>query len=522
MNNNRDSIKKTDKRSEYEVVEDAFEDEPLPPHQRVLKSKEFLPKFGSVDFRTGDLGFRGAPVGSNNGRIYVCDRPYHVAIEAATGKGKSRSITIPCAELCCYMGESVVYITTKSGDIGQMDDFARKKGVKPVILNFSNPEYSDSTDIMSLIKEIRCSDNPWDRLKGEVLASRIANIAMDIDHIHTMNEEWILGTMMICLGLLLFGVDKLPGKACNTLALAQVLDALMDDDDNDIKSAVLRDPKYKNFLSAILLSSAHVTKEGYKSVFYSKVMSSLCNPVYATILNGGDADITHLDEKPGMVIMVVSEGDYSSMITASIVLTIMHMAMVNRIESSVTARAATKVNIILDEFGSMYLPQIADWSSQGRARGFVYYLAYQSEGQIVDKYGPGLTESILSNCRLKIFMGSQNNEVIARYVSQLGTLKEDPLIAADQLRKMSNGQALVLCDGLDPYFGRMADFSTIVPLYPLRREKKEFHDVPIPNLSMWYDGCDESDLFTCDQIEPDSLEDIKTTHAVDALRILHT
>ncbi len=502
----------------YVINEDVFEDEPLPSHQRMQKSEEFLIKFGSVDFRTGELGSCGTPVGSNGEKVYVCSKPYHVAIEAATGKGKSRSITIPCAELCCNSGESVVYVTTKSGDIGQLYDFAKERGVGPVVLDFSNPEYSDSIDIMSFLKEARCSADPWERLNGEVLASRIANIAIDPSRF-TTNVEWVLGTMMVCTGLLLFGVDKLPGSACNTLALAQVLEELISDDDNPVKDAVCEDPKYRDLFSPILLSSAHVTKEGYKSVFYSTVMSSLCNPVYAPVLNKADADFTHLDERPGMVIMVVSEGDYSSMITASVVLTIMHMAMVNRIESSATARSATKVNFIIDEFGSLFLPQIGDWLSQGRARGFSYTLAYQSEGQIIEKYGAGLTESILSNCRLKIFMGSQNSKVIDKYVSQLGT-SDGPLISADQLRKMSGGQALILCDGMDPYFGRMIDFSTVVQLYPLKREKREFHAVRIPDLSKWHDGCEESELFIREDGSP-SIEDLSASSAIDALRALH-
>lgn len=504
MNESLSDEKKPIREQEFTIVDDAFEDEPLPSHQKLLSSKEFLRKFKYVDFKDGKIGCCGVPVGSNSGRIYVCDEPFHVALEAATGRGKSRGVTLPYSATCCLNGESQVYITTKSSDVGYIYDEAKQNGQEPVVFNFVNPELSDSTNILSVLKIFRSSDNPWAKLKGEILANRIANIAIDAYQSRTGNFEWVIGTMMVCYGLLLFAVDHLPGRTCNTLALAQILDALIDDKDTEVKKEVLKNPKYKNLLSPILLSEAMTTKEGYKSVFYSMAMSSLCNPAYAQILSGGDKDVTHLDEKPGTVIMLVSEGDYSSMTAASILLTVMHMAMIDRIESSPTARAKVRVNIIIDEFGMMYLPMIDEWLSQGRVRGLRYLLSFQSEGQLLETYGVGLTQSILANCRLKIFMGSQDKDSIDKYVSQLGTMKEDPLISADQLRKMNCGQALVLCDGMDPYFGKMADFSTQVPLYPLIREKQEYREVPIPDVTKWYKGCEEQDLLMC--WDPESAE----------------
>jgi len=60
---------------------------------------------------------------------------------------------------------------------------------------------------------------------------------------------------------------------------------------------------------------------------------------------------------------------------------------------------------------------------------------------------------------------------------------------------MTRGQAVVMCDGTDPYFGRMLDISTVVELYPLHCENQPYYDVPIPNVLKWHEGCEESELY---------------------------
>jgi len=110
----------SDLNDEYVFVDGEYSDEKLPSHQRLLTSEEFLPRFKCVDFKNGEVRYCGTPVGSNKGKAYVCDRHFHVLVEGASGKGKSRGVTIPACDTCIEMGQSVCYVTTKTSDVGYL------------------------------------------------------------------------------------------------------------------------------------------------------------------------------------------------------------------------------------------------------------------------------------------------------------------------------------------------------------------------------------------------------------------
>lgn len=74
----------------------------------------------------------------------------------------------------------------------------------------------------------------------------------------------------------------------------------------------------------------------------------------------------------------------------------------------------------MDEFPTLYLPDITKWMSEERENGLVPILGYQFAPQMENKYGKDLTRTILGDCATKFVFNPQEQGTAEDYSKYFG------------------------------------------------------------------------------------------------------
>ncbi len=130
------------------------------------------------------------------------------------------------------------------------------------------------------------------------------------------------------------------------------------------------------------------------------------------------------------------------------------------------------LGIFLDEFRSIYLPDVESWINRNAEYGMFMMLGYQSDSQLKIRYDKDKADSILSACGTKVVFNTGHPETAEKFARSLGekeviystrsrsrgknrsiteteNTKKVPLVTGEQINRFGQGKCIIKNPGYD-------------------------------------------------------------------------
>ncbi|PAD71352.1 VirD4-like conjugal transfer protein, CD1115 family [Paenibacillus campinasensis] len=371
----------------------------------IWKMKEFVLAGGIV---------LGAVLAGRNPFAYVDASDSNTIIVGATRSGKSRRVILPTIYMLAHAGESMVITDPKGELFDRTSGFLKEKGYKISCLDFRKPGYGNRTNYMEPVLEaLRKGDialatkYAWSIAhmfvyqkpganKGEdiwrdgpesVIAALILAVAMEAPK-EEQKHMYSVYKMLVELGR----VKKviLGGKIIEYVPLNEYFESLPVDH-----------PARDAYATAFL------APERTRGSFFSSASALLrlfADPNIAYLTSKQDHDLTDVGKEKTAVYLIIPDEDTTRHPYAALYVNQTYDALVEYANQS-GGRLPVRVNMLLDEFGNM--PPFPDFDTKltvSLGRGVRWNMVIQAYGQLVEKYGANITETIKSNAQNTVYL----------------------------------------------------------------------------------------------------------------------
>lgn len=249
--------------------------------------------------------------------------------------------------------------------------------------------------------------------------------------------------------------------------------------------------KVRGLVNAVLVTSDRTLTSYISSVL--EYMQQLSDDGIMALTSESELDISDLDERPNAVFIIVPDERVTRHRFVTLFITQTYKELVEKANSNFrrgeTENVILKRNIyyVLDEWGN--LPRIENMDGMitvSRSRGVRFLLVLQSFSQIASKYGREVSDTIKSNCNVKIFIGSDDADTRKEFSELCGQKKikslsvnthidssasgntgagNRPLITPSMLERLNGegkGDAIVSVRGYEPIW------TSFTPSYKLK------------------------------------------------------
>lgn len=163
-------------------------------------------------------------------------------------------------------------------------------------------------------------------------------------------------------------------------------------------------------------------------------------------MSENELDISDLDERPNAVFVIVPDERVTRHRFVTLFITQTYKELVEKANLNFrrgkTESVILKRNVyyVLDEWGN--LPRIDNMDGMitvSRSRGIRFLLVLQSFSQIASKYGHEISDTIKSNCNVKLFVGSDDAETRKEFSELCGQKKIKNLSVSTHIETSASG-----------------------------------------------------------------------------------
>ncbi len=250
----------------------------------------------------------------------------------------------------------------------------------------------------------------------------------------------------------------------------------------------------KNLGSQYANNKAESMRDSFKSMAIT-FLNKLNGLEY--LLGENEFDFTEFTSKPTAIFLIIPDESDTRYSIATMFISLLYTSLTREASMSKDSKLQREVFFLLDEFANLpKFENIAKWISISRSRGIYFLLMIQSLGQLIDRYGQGVTSTIQTQCQLNVYLGTTDKETQKYYEYQLGTetvrqrsisaksvtgetnsasenLTGKPLVRTDELGRIKPGEAYIMAfqefpaktnlipifyPSLDKYKGYKAEF----------------------------------------------------------------
>ena len=186
------------------------------------------------------------------------------------------------------------------------------------------------------------------------------------------------------------------------------------------------------------------------------------------LLGENEFDFTEFTSKPTAIFLIIPDESDTRYSIATMFISLLYTSLTREASLSKDSKLQREVFFLLDEFANLpKFENIAKWISISRSRGIYFLLMIQSLGQLIDRYGQGVTSTIQTQCQLNVYLGTTDKETQKYYEYQLGTetvrqrsvsaksltgeqnsasenLTGKPLVRTDELGRIKPGEAYIM------------------------------------------------------------------------------
>lgn len=361
----------------------------------------------------------------------------HTLIVGGSGSGKSSNIVIPSV---CKSNHNLLINDPSQEIYANTSGYLHSKGYTIKVINFSDASLSSSY-------------NPLFRIKDSSDAHKIAQMFVRSVLGKGKDPFWNIsasGIISLVIRVLLYQ-EPYYQTLSNTLHLLQqlsfnpkIFDVLIA---NTGSSQLINE--YKNFLTydvklrTSILATAVAALQFFSDNEVAKVTAT---------------DTLQIEDIRKEKIAIYIHCNISDATYYSVLISIFFEQLCKELMAKLPDNGDRHVQIILDEFSSMYLPSIQIVISNIRKYMGNVLLLCQDYAQIENIYGANDAQSIRNNCIAKLYMAGLSYSVAKDVSQELGryeytndnrnTVRE--LLTADEVRTIGANEAILIYGNVSP------------------------------------------------------------------------
>lgn len=364
----------------------------------------------------------------------------NMMIVSPSGGGKSTTIIFPTL---IKLSDQSAIVNDNSGELSQVAEYKRSQGFIVKYLDFGNPHKS-------------VYYNPLIRIKSSSDVSKISKMLVNTSN--SKSDFWTLKSeelITLIISFLVFHSSKIHRNLANVHLM---LEHLQSEPETIANLFQMHGSDKLNLKLAGILKNS----ENTRASIISSALASL-----GFIGNDEDLqDLTSMDtldfeqfrREKTILFLRCPLGD--SEYYKTILSIFFEQFFSTAFNKALPTKSDLHISLIIDELGSLYLPNLASIISNSRKFKLPILSAIQSENQIFENYGNFNAKTVLNNCGVKIYFTGLTSEskdlesVLGQYEyeNEKGQTRTRSLMTADEIRTMPKNKILVIPSGMRPLF----------------------------------------------------------------------
>lgn len=407
----------------------------------------------------------GPVVYYENGRKHYDDSEAHIAVIGRTGKGKSQVGSLPFIRNCIMAGESLIVLDPK-GECYRKTACYAEKSHDIRCVDFRQPRLSPTKwNPLNAIKKLYRSKNPDDRDKASSMLSEMSD---DI-YPRSINEDyfWPDSAAEFFRGITYALLDIADDDEINIDSISSIIEVAenkigmstyIKEFANQLPEKSLTRRHLETYISAPndTRGSIHAVASSGLRIFSQS--RGLMNMISQDTLNVNELD---LDKKPLAIYIILPDETNTYDALAGLLVLQLTEHFIDLAQSKYNGRLPHKLNIVLEELGSVgkAINTLPNLMTAARSRNIRLMLILQSNSQLEDIYGKSNAETINASIGITYGFSTNSWETLKeweqrcgeREIEYNGNLVREPLITASQLAAMPICTALVMIDNRYKY-----------------------------------------------------------------------
>ena len=371
-------------------------------------------------------------------QISLSQSHMHALIVGASGSGKTQCTVLPTI----LQMESSFLINDPSGELyAKTAGYLKTKGYEVLTINFSNPSKS-------------CGYNPLARIQTVSDAQKVAHLLVRNTLKGANDPFWNLqsvGLLTLLIRAVLFERKELQHLA-NVRYLLQLLSA-----NHKVVDALIAKTGSQELITEYKSFLAFDTKVrlGVQATCLA-ALNIFSDPHVAQVTAIDTLDLEKMRKRKTVLYLHCNTSD---MTFYAPLISLFFEQVSKLIMEKLPGKDDLPLAYILDEFSSLYMPNIQVTISNVRKYRVSMMLIVQDVTQIVDVYGKQQAEAIRSNCFSKLYFGGVSHQTASeisaqlgkyQYESDKGVTKTRELKTPDEIRTLSKDKAIFICGNYKP------------------------------------------------------------------------
>ena len=480
------------------------------------------------------------PNGSWHGGVvksYLCTKDVHAMLTASSGGGKTAFFLNPQMEYALATGISFLVTDTK-GDIQRFYGNIAKKcyGYKSVLIDLRNPMRSARFNVMNMVNKYtdlyKQCDDPHSEEAIRYLAKRETYAKICAKTIimsgttgnfgqNTYFYDTAEGLLAACILIVSEYAGENERHIISVYNLIQSIAGTKQDENNgeetNVQALLNELPASDSKIVMLAGAAAQNGGDGQASVLstaLSRLISFINSETEQILCFNSDVDAEEFVKEKTMVVITMPEENPTVYFIASLVIQELYRELLTIADEHGGSVPATdgfrgskpRVTFFLDEFGT--IPPIDSATmmfSAARSRRIFFVPIVQGSIQLDKNYGKEGGAIIRDNCQLQMFTAisptsddaNAFSKTLGNYTVQTGSISSSaagdkstrsssrnmmakPLMSADEIRKMPQGEFIIMRTGQKPikaHFDLFLDWG--IPPFPKDQLEMPVHyDTP--------------------------------------------
>ena len=418
----------------------------------------------------------GIPLEVQGDRVSLSPQDQHAMIIGSSGRGKTRRAIYPSVILSARAGHSLIVCDPKGEIYRHTAAEVRKCGLNVKVLNLREPGCGDRWSPFTLVKH--CWDI-GDKSRATMLIKDIAAIVTE-DISSTRDKYWQMAAIDTVVGFSLFLLER--GTNLTFSNIHRLTNQYYSERDMRDTFRSILDPSADSYRRLTTLTG--LDTEVTLSCVISETNAALaryCDQAdVRDLLLGDDYDLTEIGRIPTAYYIVVPDESTAMHPIAGLFVSQSYSELIRYADVRMTNTLPLLVDYVIDEFGS--IPG-DDWCSKltaARSRGIRFTIAIQTIDQLYARFGENQAKTILSNCRVVLYLGGRDMKMMRLFEDLSGHVTdqngyEHPRMSLEQMSGMNMGEVIILDDSGKPRHGNLPDWeawgiTTKADLSATRRE----------------------------------------------------
>ncbi|MBQ1685648.1 MAG: type IV secretory system conjugative DNA transfer family protein [Clostridia bacterium] len=410
-------------------------------------------------------------------KVATVGKEFHTFIIGETGCGKTRRVILPTIRMLGKTGRSMVITDPKGELYEQTANDLKKRGYNVVVLDFRDPGRSVRWNPFDLIETLYRSDSTKDKDQALLMLQDLADTLKE--RIHSSEDAfWEVAGAKIFMGVCLLIIEHGPKGSLtfeNVAIVARKLFASMgnkmrfkSENGYDPYTVLTSLPENSPIASCLsgFMSTASDTAKGMLAIFEELIGLYVTQYSLLDLFCKSEFNIEDIGKKATALFLIVPDDSAVLYPIATVFIKQVYSALIRLADSSANDKLENEVSFVLDEFANFApFKDVDSMLTAARSRGITFTLVCQSMEQLEKKYPRGVSEILMSNCRVWMYMSSRNYNFLARLRNLVGEHVDPfngtrrPLIEIHELQNFRMGQVLTLYDRNKPAFGFLPDYS---------------------------------------------------------------